>query len=81
MRWLFRNELATEAWAPEVTEPVLILHGEADEMIPPAHARHLAAIWKGPAELHVLPSAGHNDLGLHPQLRPAVEAFLAAHLR
>jgi pimeloyl-ACP methyl ester carboxylesterase len=54
--------------------PVLVLHGERDEMIPPAHARELRASAKD-AELHWLP-CGHNDCE-----RPwaPVLAFLERH--
>lgn len=39
--------------------PVLILHGERDPMIPPDHARELAAA-SPRSQLHLLP-CGHND--------------------
>ncbi len=79
VRWLFRNEIDTEAWVPEITEPVLILHGHDDGLIAPAHSQRLADAWKGPVLRRVLPGAGHNDLGRHAELRPAVEAFLDEH--
>jgi pimeloyl-ACP methyl ester carboxylesterase len=54
--------------------PVLVLHGERDEMIPPDHARELHAGARS-AELHWLP-CGHNDCE-----RPWVPvlAFLERH--
>lgn len=80
VRALFRHEIDSESWAAEVTEPVLVLHGEQDTLITPAHSEHLAEVWSGPAQRLVLPAAGHNDLGHHAGLRPAVEAFLAERL-
>jgi pimeloyl-ACP methyl ester carboxylesterase len=54
--------------------PVLLLHGERDEVIPVEHAVRLRAAAPG-AELHVLP-CGHNDCE-----RPwaLIERFLAAN--
>jgi hypothetical protein len=54
--------------------PVLLLHGERDASIPPAHAESLQRAAPG-SELHLLP-CGHNDCR-----RPwgLVERFLLAH--
>jgi pimeloyl-ACP methyl ester carboxylesterase len=54
--------------------PVLVLHGERDEMIPPEHARRLHAAARA-AELHWLP-CGHNDC---PQPWGPVLSFLERH--
>jgi pimeloyl-ACP methyl ester carboxylesterase len=54
--------------------PVLLLHGERDEMIPAAHAARLRAAAPH-AELHLLP-CGHNDC---PRPWALLERFLAAH--
>lgn len=42
--------------------PVLILHGEADDIVPVAHARALFDAAPEPRRLHIVPDAGHNDL-------------------
>jgi len=42
----------------DITTPVLIVHGDADRMVPVAHGRWLAAAIPG-AELWVRPDAGH----------------------
>jgi fermentation-respiration switch protein FrsA (DUF1100 family) len=42
--------------------PVLILHGEVDEIVPVAHAEALFAAAHEPRRLHIVPGAGHNDL-------------------
>jgi fermentation-respiration switch protein FrsA (DUF1100 family) len=54
--------------------PVLLVHGERDEIIPPAHARSLHAAAPR-SQLHLLP-CGHNDC---PRPWHALERFLAAH--
>jgi fermentation-respiration switch protein FrsA (DUF1100 family) len=42
--------------------PVLIVHGEADEIVPVAHARELFAAAPEPRRLRIVAGAGHNDL-------------------
>ena len=42
--------------------PVLILHGEVDEIVPVGHAEALFEAAREPRRLHVVPGAGHNDL-------------------
>lgn len=76
VRWLFRHEIDTLADAPAITDPVLVVHGRLDTLIPPAHGRRVAEAWGGPARLVLVDGAGHNDLGGRPELRAAVEAFL-----
>jgi uncharacterized protein len=42
--------------------PLLILHGERDEIVPVMHAEALAEAAPGPTRVRVFPGAGHNDL-------------------
>jgi abhydrolase domain-containing protein 17 len=46
----------------EVQCPVLVIHGAADDIIPPSHARALYAAAPEPKTLAIFPRAGHNDL-------------------
>ena len=61
----------------EIRCPVLILHGEQDEVVPVAHAHDMHAAMPH-SELHILPGAGH---ALHrdreTELRALVMQFLA----
>ena len=52
----FRPVDAARRFAPR---PMLVLHGDDDEMVPHADARVLAEA-HGSAELHVVPGAGHR---------------------
>jgi pimeloyl-ACP methyl ester carboxylesterase len=42
--------------------PLLVLHGEADEVVPVSHARALYQAAPEPKRLELLPGVGHNDL-------------------
>jgi uncharacterized protein len=42
--------------------PLLVLHGEQDEIVPLMHAEALAAAALSPKRMHVFAGAGHNDL-------------------
>jgi alpha-beta hydrolase superfamily lysophospholipase len=58
---LLRHPMPAQDWAPQVRAPVLVLHGEADRLIPIAlgrqQAKHFASI-----EFVSIPGAGHNDI-------------------
>jgi uncharacterized protein len=73
---LLRYPMRTDEWLPRAKAPVLIVHGEQDEIIPIAHAERLQAL-RPDAELLRLPRAGHNDLHLAPEYAPALAARLA----
>lgn len=45
-----------------VTRPVLVAHGEADEIIPVAQGRKLYEAAREPKRLIIVPGAGHNNL-------------------
>lgn len=76
VRWLFRHEIDTLGSAPGITEPMLVVHGENDTLIPPDHGRRIVEAWGGPAKLELVAGATHDDLGGRPELRTAIEAFL-----
>jgi fermentation-respiration switch protein FrsA (DUF1100 family) len=47
---------------PRLTIPVLIIHGEQDEIIPVAMGRRLYAAAPEPKELYIIHKAHHNDV-------------------
>ena len=73
---LLRHPFDSAARAPSVKVPLLVLVGEADEMIPPRHSARLAALWGGPVERVGFPGFGHNGLQMNPAYGTAVRAFL-----
>lgn len=78
--WLMRHPFDSMSHAPKLQVPALVLAGDADTLIAPAHSRRLAAAWGRPATLVALPGMGHNDISLHPRYALEVRAFLDAHL-
>jgi pimeloyl-ACP methyl ester carboxylesterase len=60
--WLVRDRYDNVAKLPGVAAPILILHGDADSLIPPAEAARLARA-NPAAEFVSLPGRGHNMAG------------------
>jgi len=77
---LMRHPFDSLARAPQVKVPALMLVGEADTLILPAHSRRLAAAWGGPADLVAYPGFGHNDIHVNPRYDETIRAFLDRHL-
>lgn len=74
---LLRYPLDTEALAPRVTGPCLLLHGDQDALIPPAHSEALAAHF--PKARYVpIAGAAHGDVQEFPAYLGAVRAALDA---
>jgi hypothetical protein len=64
VRLLLQHRFDNVALAARVRCPVLIVHGDADQVVPLAHGERLRDRFVGPATLAVVPGAGHNDLSL-----------------
>jgi len=47
-----------------VKTPLLVIHGEVDEIIPPEEGRSLFELAPEPKELYMVPGAGHNDVSM-----------------
>jgi uncharacterized protein len=61
-RVLLRHHFDSLSRLPAVRAPLLVIHGEADDLIPPEHGRRVAAAAGGPVELVLLPGVGHPAL-------------------
>lgn len=73
---LVRYALRTDEALPRIGRPVLLVHGEHDSLIPPAHSAALLA--RAPAARRVLvPQASHNDLQDFDAYRSALAEALA----
>jgi uncharacterized protein len=72
---LLRYPLRTDEALARVRGPVLLLHGERDDIIAPWHSERLLP--RAPkAERVLIPGAGHNDLQEHPAYFDALAARL-----
>ena len=57
--------------------PMLAIVGGSDSIIPTNRSRALFDAWAGPKTWHVVPGAGHNDLGRDDAFWQAVAGYLA----
>lgn len=65
-----------------ISRPILLIHGDADSIIPVEHSRQLAAASNGSATLVELPGGDHNSLrDSHPHVEQLVIEFFNNHLR
>jgi len=65
LRWLIADKFDVERHIAAVKVPLLIVHGEQDEVIPVEMGRRNFAAANEPKEIAVLPGAHHNDLFEH----------------
>lgn len=56
------QKMENEAKLREVRTPVLVIHGKADDLIPPKMAERLHAAAGGPKRLYLVADAGHDDV-------------------
>lgn len=83
-RWvpaaLLRYPLRTDEAVARLQAPLLLLHGERDEVIGPLHSERLLAraVRSPAARLLRVPGAGHNDLQLFAPYLDGLAAALAA---
>jgi pimeloyl-ACP methyl ester carboxylesterase len=74
-RW-FRLVTAADPWPPGPDLPTLVMHGDADEVVPVSHAEYYSQAIPA-AVLEVLPGVGHGFvLSLRRQTSARIAAFL-----
>lgn len=83
--WLpFVQKWNSAALIPEISAPVLIQHGQDDQMIAPGVGRQLADLMEGAGitvTFHAVPDAKHNNLAGVPGYRDRIDAFLSDALK
>ena len=80
--WLFRTRYDTLGTIGRATAPLLVLHGDADEVVPFQHGEAIFAAAREPKRFFRIPGARHNDtyvVGGDPYWE-AWGSFLAAHV-
>lgn len=60
-RWLMTDRYETMTYIAQVTAPLLVLHGENDEVVPVAMGKAVFAAANEPKTLEVIAGAGHSD--------------------
>ena len=61
LKWLTRNRYNTISKIKELHTPLLIMHGDLDDVIPLTHSNRIFDAANQPKTLKVLVGAGHND--------------------
>lgn len=61
VRWFVFDRYETMRYLPDVHAPVLVIHGEEDEVIPVEMGRAVYAAANGPKEIVTFPGARHSD--------------------
>ncbi|MDC0038657.1 alpha/beta hydrolase [Gammaproteobacteria bacterium] len=61
-RWLTRDRFDSLSKIKQINAPLLILHGNKDQVIDPEHGRRMFAAASEPKAAVFVPGAGHNDL-------------------
>ena len=79
VRLLMRDQFRSDLRMRTVTAPVLILHGEADTIIPIAYGERLLAMVPGKKQMVRFPGGEHVDLDRHGATDEALK-FLGAPL-
>ena len=62
VRLLMKDQFRSDLQIGKVTAPVLVLHGDRDDIVPLSHGQALFAAAPEPKQLRVFPRKGHNDL-------------------
>lgn len=84
LSFLFSDQLSPKPVIHRVSPiPLLIIHGTADEIVPPHHAEELFAAAREPKTLWLVPDAGHTQaLQKYGEIyRPRLIAFFEEALR
>jgi fermentation-respiration switch protein FrsA (DUF1100 family) len=65
VRLLMKDQFRSDLRIGKVTAPVLVMHGEADQVVPIALGERLYGMIKAPKRFVRFPGAGHLDLSAH----------------
>ena len=75
-RWLVIDKWDVATRVGSVSAPVLVLHGEADRVIPVRFGKRVFELASEPKEALFHPRAGHNNLFRYPEVVERVIAFV-----
>lgn len=75
-RYMLEFKFPTDEYLPEVTAPVVIIHGTADQTVPLASGEKLEKLLKPGDKFIPIAGADHNNLGDYPQFHQALDIAL-----
>lgn len=76
VRWLLRDRYPSADNLRRYRNPVLVLHGGNDTIVPRANTEALVAALPVQPRVVEIAAADHNDIGLHPAFAEALSGFL-----
>ncbi len=77
LSWLISDHHAPEEAIARISPtPVLIIHGQADVIVPPHHAERLYRAAQKPKALWIVPDTGHIDALTRPEIRDQLVDYL-----
>ena len=71
VRLLMKDQFRSDLRIGKVTAPVLVLHGDRDNVVPIAFGERLYELINAPKRFVRVPGAGHNDLGANGAVEAA----------
>lgn len=75
-RLLLTYKFENDRKAPLIDVPVLVIHGDRDEIIALQMGRELFELFPEPRSFALLEGASHNNIDSHPHYLPALRRFL-----
>ena len=75
---LLKHPFDSQAHAPNIEAPLLVLAAEDDDLIPPSYSRRLHDAWSGPKRWTLIPGMDHNDIHTRPEYWTTIREFLAS---
>jgi uncharacterized protein len=77
VRLLMHDQFRSDEYIGRVTAPVLIMHGERDNVVPFDLGERMAGLVTAPKTFVRFPEGGHNDLDLHGATQEALKFLLS----
>jgi fermentation-respiration switch protein FrsA (DUF1100 family) len=75
VRYLMKDTFRSDRRVSQVTAPILILHGDRDQVVPIASGQALYQLIRSPKQFRRIPGGGHENLGSFG-ISEAIEKFL-----
>lgn len=74
--WFLNHPFPSLKYAPDIQVPVLMLIASNDEVIPMRLSQNLYDLWGGQKQWVEFPGMGHNDIQIHRDYFPVIQAFV-----